>query len=124
MPVVAWAGLALGLVATFTEARRIHRKYGLLLASVVWLLLAGTIATWLFCVTVNNYNFGSPRLPVFFHVYHFLLIVVAPVALAVMLGRKFNASAGIFTGGVVLACTSVLWISMLFAYGTSAAAYG
>jgi len=121
---IVWAGLALGLVAIFAEARRIHRKYGLLLAAVVWLLLSATIAIWVFCVTVNNYNFGSPRLPVFFHVYHLLMIVAAPVAVAVVLGRKFNASAGIFAGGVVLGCTFIFWFSMLFGYGTSAAAYG
>lgn len=124
MPLIAWLGLALGFVLTFAEARRLYRRYGLLVAGAIWPLLSAIVASWVFCATVNHYNFGSPRLPIYFHAWHLLMIIVGPVAVAALFGRKYNLSAGIFAGGVVLACTFFFWVSMLFGYGTSAAAQG
>jgi len=111
-------------VLTFPETRRLHRRYGLLLAGAIWPLLSAIVAGWVFCTTTNHYNFGSPRLPIYFHAWHLLMIIVAPVAVAVLLGRQYNLSAGIFAGGVLLTCTFLFWVLMLLGYGTSAAAYG
>ena len=120
MPIVALAGLVAGLLATFPEARRLYRR-GILLAGLIWPFLSVIVAAWIFAATVNNYT--SP-VPLYFHVWHGLMIVVTPAAVTVILGRKYNFSAGIAGGGILLACTFFFWVSMLFGYGTSAAVYG
>ncbi|RFZ87991.1 hypothetical protein D0Y60_09030 [Shinella sp. WSJ-2] len=121
MPIVALTGLVTGLLATFPEARRLYRRHGILLAGLIWPVLSAIVAAWIFAATVNDQT--SP-VPPYFHAWHGVMIVVAPVAVTVILARKYNVSAGVVGGGIVLACTFSFWVSMLFGYGTSAAAYG
>ncbi len=124
MPLVAWAGIALGLLVTVPEAWRLHRRYGILLAGLAWPFLSAIVAAWVFAATVNHYNFGSPHIPIYFHVWHLVMIVAAPAVAAVVLGRKYTFSAGIIVGGALLAFTFFFWVSMLFGYGTSGATGG
>lgn len=121
MPTVMWGAMAFGVLSTFPEARRLHRDSGILLAGLIWPILSAAVAAWVVAATANHYNFGTPHLPIYFHAWHLLLIVVAPVAVATVLGRKYNFSAGIIAGGVLLACTFYFWFSMLFGYGQSGA---
>lgn len=120
MQIVAFAGLAIGLLATFPEARRLYRRHGILLTGLVWPVLSAIVAAWIIATTVNKYT--SP-VPAYFHAWHALMIVMAPAAIAVIFGRKYNFSAGIVAGGILLAGAFFFWVSMLFGYGTSAAAY-
>ena len=111
--------MVFGLLATFPEARRLYHRHGVLLAGLIWPLLSAIVAAWVFAATAGDY---ATHIPFYFHAWHLLMIVAAPAATAIVLGRKYNVSAGVVIGGVLLACTFFFWVSMLFGYGTSAAA--
>ncbi|MFT4158890.1 hypothetical protein [Shinella sp.] len=112
MPMVVWAVTILGLVATFPEALRVYRKYGPLLAGVIWLLLVAII--WVYALAIMM-GFET-TLPTYLIVTHLLLVVAAPAALAIHMGRKYNMSVGVFMGGMLLPLTFVVQAMLSFGH--------
>jgi hypothetical protein len=106
MQISVWVGAALGLAATVPEALRIYRKYGPLLAGVIWLLMG--IAFWIYAWAIVN---GFKKtLPVYLIVTYFLLVVAAPATLAIFIGRKYNVSGGVFLGAMLLPLTYFIYV--------------
>ncbi|MCD1263850.1 hypothetical protein [Shinella sumterensis] len=111
MEISIWVISALGLAATLPEALRVYRKYGLLLAGVIWLLMG--VAFWLYAWTIVN-GF-SKTLPVNLVVLYLLLVITAPATLAIFIGRRYNVSVGVFLGGILVPLT--YFIYAMTAYG-------
>lgn len=112
MLTVVWTAAAMGLAASFPEALRVYRKYGLLLAGVIWLLLGAII--WMYA-RVIVVGFENP-IPTYLMVTHLLLVAAAPAALAIFMGRKYNLSAGVVMGGLLLSLTFVLQVMLYFGH--------
>lgn len=102
----------MGLAVSFPEARRVYRKYGPMLASAIWPTLSAVIALWAF-LAIEFHRDPTPLVsPAFFTTYHLLLIVLAPVVVTILVGRKHNLSAGILAGGAMLFATTLLFFAL------------
>ncbi len=55
-------------------------------------------------------------LPASLIVTHLLLVVAAPAALAIHMGRKYNMSVGVFMGGMLLPLTFVVQVMLSFGH--------
>lgn len=112
MQTVVWAVAALGLAATFPEALRVYRKYGLLLAGVIWLLLGAII--WVYARAIMI-GFENP-IPTYLMVTHLLLVAAAPAAFATFMGQRYNLSVGVFMGGLLLPLTFAVQLMLYFGH--------
>lgn len=112
MQITVWAVTILGLMATFPEALCVYRKYGPLLAGVIWLVLVAIIWVYAFAIMMGL----ETPLPTYLIITHLLLVIAAPVVLAIHMGRKYNMSVGVFMGGMLLPLTFAIQAMLYFGH--------
>ena len=88
-----------------------------MLAGAMWPAVAAIIALWAF-LTIEFYRDSQPAInPVFFTIYHLLLIVIAPTVVTILVGRKYNLSVGVLAGGSLLTVTTLFFFAMALGAG-------